>query len=469
MIVVSDQANSGCPHCAALSARLRALEAQVAELQRQLAAATKNSATSSKPPSSDIVKPKLARPKGLKKRKRGAQPGHPRHERERIPAHEVDYFWTHDLAICPDCGGPLDACAAPPKVQQQIEVVERPIEVHEHHALAGHCAGCNRVHYAEIPEDIRRAGLAGPRLTALVAYLKSACHCSFTTIRKFLRDVVQVKLSRGFLRKLCAKVSDSLEECYEQLRKLLPTEDVVNVDETGHKDDGRRLWTWCFRAATFTLFKISPSRGSEVLVEILGKEFEGVLGCDYFSAYRKYMHDFDVLVQFCLAHLIRDLKFLAEHPDPENRAYGKRVLQAVRTMFGVIHREAELGDRFASELEDAGWEVVKQATFRVPAAAESQNLANRFRTHGLSYIRFITTPGVDPTNNLAEQAIRFVVIDRHVTQGTRGESGQRWLERIWSVIATCTQHGRSVFEFLDATIRAHFQGEPPPRLLPDSS
>jgi hypothetical protein len=167
--------------------------------------------------------------------------------------------------------------------------------------------------------------------------------------------VVQVTLSRGCLRKLCAKVSDSLEECYEQLRKLLPDQPTLNVDETGHKDNGQRFWTWCFRAATFTLFTIHPSRGSDVLVEMLGQEFEGVLGCDYFSAYRKYRHDFDVRVQFCLAHRIRDLKFLAEHPDRRNRNYGTRVLNAVRAMFGVIHRRDERGDRFRGTWRTRGW------------------------------------------------------------------------------------------------------------------
>jgi len=36
--------------------------------------------------------------------------------------------------------------------------------------------------------------------------------------------------------------------------------ELLNVDETGHKDDRRRLWTWCFRASLYTVFKISPSR-----------------------------------------------------------------------------------------------------------------------------------------------------------------------------------------------------------------
>ena len=79
-----------------------------------------------------------------------------------------------------------------------------------------------------------------------------------------------------------------------------------------------------FRSSLFSLFRMDLSRGSQVLVDVLGEEFAGVMGCDYFSACRKYMGDFDVVVQFCLTHLIRDVKFLAEHPDARNQRYGKR-------------------------------------------------------------------------------------------------------------------------------------------------
>ena len=104
-----------------------------------------------------------------------------------------------------------------------------------------------------------------------------------------------------------------------------------------------------------------------------------------------------------------------------------------------------------------------------PSTREAQNLADRFHKHGVSYLQFITTPGIEPTNNLAEQAIRFVVIDRQITQGSRSEAGQRWLERIWTVIATCTQQGRSVFEFIEESLAAHWSGRLGPSLLPDTS
>ena len=122
----------------------------------------------------------------------------------------------------------------------------------------------------------------------------------------------------------------------------LPGQARLNVDETGHKQNGQRQWTWCFRAGLYTLFKIDPTRSGDVLIEVLGTEFDGVLGCDYFSAYRRYHREFGVLLQFCLAHLIRDVKFLTTLPDARDRAYGERLREALRQLFAVIHRREEL-------------------------------------------------------------------------------------------------------------------------------
>ena len=120
---------------------------------------------------------------------------------------------------------------------------------------------------------------------------------------------------------------------------------------------------------------------------------------------------------------------------------------------------------FQKALEAARQQLLKVATTRVPDSTHARNLAKRFRENGEAYFRFITTPGIDPTNNLAEQAIRFVVIDRHITQGTRSEKGRRWCERIWTVIATCAQQGRVAFQFLFDSIQAHLCGTSPPSLL----
>jgi transposase len=459
-----------CPRCAELEQRLEQLCARVVQLEAELAAAKKVSTNSSKPPSSDIVKP-TAKPKNGKKRKRGGQPGHPKHERPLFPDEQVDYTELHCVE-CPDCHGPVVPSKLPPKVIQQVEL-PLPTEMISVVGFRSHacwCRKCKQVHYTPFDEATHRAGLMGARLTALIAYLKGACHCSYSTIRKFIRDVLAVKISRGYLAKLIAKASASLKDAYDTLADRLPKEPRLNVDETGHKNNKEPMWAWCFRASLFTLFKIDESRGSDVLVKILGEEFNGILGCDYFSAYRKYMKDFGVLVQFCLAHFLRDVRFLVEHPNTKNQAYGRRVLERLRALFAVIHqrdRYSEAGFQIA--LQNAGDELWAEIVWRVPHTAEADNLAKRFENHGESYLRFITTPGIEPTNNLAEQAIRFVVIDRKVTQGTRSVTGQRWLERIWTVMATCAQTGRSVFTFLHDSLSAHFAGTPTPSLLPDST
>lgn len=460
-----------CPACKQLRERLAKSDQRIAELEAELAAAQKDSSTSSKPPSSDIVKPPKDQTHRKKNRKRGGQTGHPRHDRPPFPPEQIDQSHDYPLEHCPDCGGQLEDAQAAPRVIQQVEIVEKPVVIEEHRGLPYWCAHCQRIHYGQLPAAVVKAGLAGPRLTALVAFLKGACNASFSTIRKFLRDVMHVTISRGQLAKLVQKVSDSLNKTYEELLTALPGESRLNVDETGHPDQGRRFWTWCFRSQLFTLYHIDQSRGSDVLVEVLGQEFNGILGCDYFSAYRKYMKDFNVAVQFCLAHLIRDVKFLVTHPNAENQRYGQLILDHLRKLFGIIHRrdsyQTEAGFRRA--LEAVQGELVYDVFCQLADTREADNLAKRFVKHMDDYFRFITTPGVEPTNNLAEQAIRFVAIHRRLTQGTRGEAGQRWCERIWTVIMSCAQQGRSVFNFLCEAITARFQGASAPSLLPNTS
>ena len=126
--------------------------------------------------------------------------------------------------------------------------------------------------------------------------------------------------------------------------------------------------------------------------------------------------------------------------------YGTKLREALRELFWAIHRRELLtAERFQTQLEAARAKAPRCGTHNGRRRPLS-NLAKHFEEHGESYFRFVTTPGVEPTNNLAEQATRFVVIDRLITQGTRSEKGNRRRERIWTVIATCTQQGRSVFE-----------------------
>jgi len=453
---------------AELRAENTALKQRVAELEARIANLEKNSSNSSKPPSSDIVKPKAPNAK-KGKRHIGGQPGHPKHERTPFAPDELDDTWEYVLEQCPVCGGPLEDARILPRVVQQVELAEKPGHIEEHRALAYWCPRCRKFHYAPLPEEVRKSGLVGPRLTALVAYLKGGCHASYSTIQVYLRDVMKIPLSAGQISRVIAKAGAALDSPYDELLAALPNESHLNVDETGHKEKGDPFWTWCFRSATFALFKIDPSRGSRVLIEVLGKEFDGVLGCDYFSAYRKYMREFEVTVQFCLAHLVRDVKFLTTLPDKVTQNYGERVLERLRQLFRIIHRRGKMREeKFQRALERAREKLVATAK-HAPVRREAQNMAERFQKYGKAYFEFITTPGVEPTNNLAEQAIRFVVIDRKVTQGTRSEKGRRWCERIWTVMATCAMQGRSAFEYLCKAVQTYFTGQTAPSLIFDSS
>lgn len=462
-----------------LSSQVAPLQKRVNTLERKVARLSKTSSNSSKPPSSDITKPKPKKPK-TGKRKIGAQPGHPKHERPPFPKEEIETFHDYRLDACPECdSSEVTFLDLPPRVIQQMELETLVVHKEEHRSYPVWCPHCCMIHYHSFPPNVVKEGLFKERLTALVAYMKAVDHASFSTIRKFIRDVLGEKVSRGYLRKVIEKVSSALNAPYEELLKALPLEQLLNVDETGHKENGGRFWTWVFRAELYVLFKIDKSRGSKVLLDVLGEDFNGVLGCDYFSAYHKYMKDFNITLQFCIAHLIRDIKYLTGLPDAQTKAYGKKLLAAVKEMFKVIHgRETLAPDTFDRALENARQTIMDTALTDVPSKLdkngketkrEAFNMAKRFRDNGKAYFVFITTPGMAPTNNIAEQAVRFVVIDRRITQGTRSEKGRETNERLWTVVGTCAIQDRSAFEFILQAIRAYFRNLPTPSLLPGST
>jgi len=307
-------------------AKLIELDSKVDELTARIAKLSKNSTNSSKPPSSDIVKPpsRAERRRDQKKRKKGGQLNHPKWQRLPFGPDEVVPI-EYTMTSCPHCFSPLQRLPdEPPRILQQVELVNPAVEKIEHRANAYWCPKCKCIHYPSLPADVRKQGLFKPDISATVCFLKYVGCMSLSGIKRYLRDVNGVKVTKGYLAKVLKKGSQSLEFCYDELLRALPSQPVVNSDETGHKENGKSFWTWVFRCNLFVLFKISPSRSSDVLIDVLGKEFNGVLGCDYFSAYRKFMTDFDVRIQFCLAHLIRDVKFLVDFPDASVNATGPR-------------------------------------------------------------------------------------------------------------------------------------------------
>ena len=258
----------------------------------------------------------------------------------------------------------------------------------------------------------------------------------------------------------------------ENLLQLRPQPSRLNTDETGHKDHGQRFWLGCFRAASFGVFPSDPSRGTEAWMRIPGKNFKGIPGGDYDAAYRQDAHPCSVRVQFCRAHLIRDVQYLGEFPDAQVQRYGRGLLAGLQALFWTLHRKEQRSARaFEAEPQQAHDQIWKAAipSSDGPYHRLIYNLAERCYQHGQAYFQFITTPGIDPTNHTVEQTLCFVVIDRQITQGTPSARGRQICERLWTVMATCAWHKRSPFHWLDQAISAYFKGSKVPSLLPDPS
>ncbi|MFZ2148250.1 MAG: IS66 family transposase [Sedimentisphaerales bacterium] len=435
---------------------IKLLEEKIARLQ-------KNSGNSSKPPSSDIVKPlKVIRRLG-KKRKRGGQRGHRKFSRQPFEPEQVDEVIEYEFKD-KDAEGlkPLDEWF----IIQQIELPDKMYRVIEHRARKYLDPATGQIRIAPMPDEIRKGGLLGAGFTVATAFMKGGCHMSYTTIQKFLKELMKLDISRGMLCKAVQKVSQSLQPAYEQLAKRLPYESQVGVDETGHHDDGKLHWTWCFDTSGYSLFKIDESRGSNVLEKTLGKNFPGIICADYWGAYRKYARLFDVPVQYCMAHLIREIRFLAEHKITKLSRWGHNLLGWLRKLFRTLHRRDELTAKGFIRSMDKIKAGFLSRMRRPPNHALAKKLARRFRGKASeSYFRFLTEPEVEPTNNGTERQIRPVVIDRRITQGTRGDAGMRWCERIWTTLATCKKQERNVFDFIHESVVAQWSGQKYPLLI----
>jgi transposase len=449
---------------AKLNEKVETLINRIQQLEEEIARLKKDSDNSSKPPSSDIVKPKrTVRKVARKKRKRGGQFGHRKFSRTAFTDEQVDEVIEYELKNKDALGlKPLDEWS----VMQQIKLPEKTYKVIEHRARKYIDPVTGMIHIAPLPEDVRKGGLLAADITAMVAFMKGGCHMSYTTIQRFLKEVMRLKVSRGMLNKATQKVSASLEPAYQQMVELLPKESYLGIDETGHKDDGKKHWTWCFQTSNYTLFHIDKSRGSKVLFELLGKEYEGIIGCDFWGAYRKFTRLTNSTVQYCMAHLIREVRFLAEHTNAKLIRWGEKLLNWLRALFKALHRSDELTEAgFAKRMNQIKQGFLGQMR-RPPNHKLAKSLAHRFKGQSAeTYFRFLTEPNVEPTNNGTEREIRHTVIDRRITQGTRGDAGMRWCERIWTTIATCKKQERNVFKFIHNSLIEHWTNQRYPLFL----
>jgi transposase len=152
-----------------LSRTIESQQNQIEALEIKIAKLSKNSSNSSKRPSSDdITKPKTQNPKGQEKgsRKIGGQPGHERHGRVPFTNSEIDKTHPYILSACPECNGEVNMLDMPPRIVQQMELVEVPIIKEEHRSYPVWCDKCQKIHYMPFPVNVVKEGLFKERLTA---------------------------------------------------------------------------------------------------------------------------------------------------------------------------------------------------------------------------------------------------------------------------------------------------------------
>ena len=444
-----------------------ALHDQVANLVEQVAALSKNSSNSSKPPSSDIVKPpKRNNTNGP--RRQGGQPGHKGITRPPFRPDQINHFRDLHPHACPRCHDATLQPTGQVRIQQVAELRPDPLCITEYRVHGYRCSVCGKVVWAQLPPGVVEGQLFGPRLQGLMAYTKALLHASYTGMEEFCREVLDINVARSHLCNTIARVNKALAGPYEELAEHVPTEPVLNIDESGWKDNGLKYWVWVFSASAVSFFWIAKSRGSKVLEEVLGKTYDGTIVSDFFSAYVKYANR---LQQFCLAHLIRDVKFLTTLPSEADQRFGRRLLIEFKRLFHCWHLRQKIPkdrfDRIMFRIRDRILRLAEPCA--LGERSKSRTLARRMVKHGDAIFRFLFDPAVSPTNNAAERSIRTAVIDRRITQGSRSLMGRQWNARIWTVLGTCRKQGRSAWQFLQDALSAHYFQTSAPSLLPQTA
>jgi transposase len=266
--------------------------------------------------------------------------------------------------------------------------------------------------------------------------------------------------------KMQNQVAAAIEIPYEQLKDELGKHAQLFMDESPTKQANQKAWLWTAVAPLFAVFAIFSSRKGEALPKLLGDCFTGIINCDRAKMYWQAER-----LQWCWAHLKRDFQALIDHDDKQVQRLGYDLMRQVKLMFQHWRRY---------QAGEISWNTFR-ASMR-PVRLEIDNLLLRGEFSGNRRLKgmckelydhrewlwtFVDVPGIEPTNNTAERALRPAVIYRKLSFGTQSESGSRFIERMLTVAETCRLQKRSVYDYLTAAVTAHFSKQTAPSLLPN--
>lgn len=412
-----------------------------------------NSRNSARPPSTDHGKGQPPQSRSSSGRKAGGQPGHEGKARELLPEEEVSRLQhCHPGPRC-TCGGAVMTSRLS-KRHQVIDLPELKPMVTEYRLYAGLCQRCGKHYEAALPDGVS-SRLTGPRLLALIGTLTGGYRLSKRLTQELLQDVFRIELSVGAISECEELLGAALAPVVQQAHEYVKQAPVVHADETGHKEKGRTQWMWVAIAGTVSVFMARAARSAQMARELLGDAFAGILVSDRYAAYGWMPAS---RRQVCWAHLLRDFTKIAERHGVAG-GIGTELVAHTHRMFAFWHqvRDGTLSrTTFACHMLFLQAQIEK-ALRRGSACGEART-ANTCR-HILklrpALWTFVHTPGIEPTNNLAERSLRSYVIWRKVCFGTQSCRGSLYVARMMTIVGSCKLQCRNILDFVTQAVLAH--------------
>jgi transposase len=316
-----------------------------------------------------------------------------------------------------------------------------------------------------------------------VGLLGSAFPLSFSKTQALLDQLLGVEISCGTIATIRRGLSAALEQPINQAIAFARQQPVVYVDETGAptgnadggNPDGKRGWQWVMVTAMVTVFMQGLSRSTAAAIDLLGDAFGGIVVSDRFSVYNYFPLE---QRQLCWAHVIRDLTAIAERSGA-SAEIGAELLALQQQLFAQWHRYKDgtidwptlqqacgpIRQMFVTTLQQVV-ELGYQRGERTPWA-KTVGTCQKLLPVADGLWTFLKIKGIEPTNNVAERALRQSVIQRKISHGVQSRQGAICRSRLLTVTTTLRQQGRDVWVFLEQAWIAHHHGGVMPSLLPD--
>jgi transposase len=426
---------------------IKRLLKRVEELEERL---NLNSKNSSKPPSSDQKRNK--RPS-----KGGAKPGHPGHYRSLLPESRIDRKIVSPCEACPSCGS-TDLEVLKPWIFQQVELPEIHPIVTQIECVKVRCKACKKRSIAPIPEGYEGTGF-GPRLSSMIGLLSSAFRLSKRPVQSLLQSVFSIDLSLGVIPRIESRLCEALEPQDQELQKALRSNDTAYVDETTFREMGKSCTVWTVNTSRMSMLRILPCRGIDSLNAIRPRGHPGITITDRYAVYKYPKH------QYCLAHIKRDFERYAERNGPDGEL-GKRLLYELGEIFANAGAYKADGITIEEMRKAIGYRKRRMHRILEEVMAEGSDefmkLAERFLNQYEKLFLFTRYPDIECTNNIAERALRHIVIWRKTSYGTQSVKGSQFLERSLSIWMTLKMQGRDALEFFTQA----YQSRVDPALTP---